>query len=426
MQVSGSASGDEAGQSTHILSIPSWYDSDYRPGRCRFFSDHARAVQSAGMTIRLLFPDLRRPTKDALGDLPRRRFQTRYGMEHGVDTLRCMGWTVVPSSVRSGMLKEEEWIIIGERLGISYARRYGVPDIIHAHTLIGAGMVAARLSRRWAVPWMFTEHSTEWMMTPPPPPLRLRYATNAARSATSAIAVSRALLEAMATYNLCSAPITKVVPNAVDTDYFATDGVIARRRDSGFRFAYVGSVDRTRKRTDMLLRAFASVARRHPNAYLDVVGDGAIAALQPYAQQLGVAARVTWHGFLQRDALRMVLWNADAYVHPSRWETFGVSVAEALATGLPVVATACGGIDDILTADLKGLGCSIVPVDDEAGFVDAMIRVIESGQSAQADLRRRRSEIVLGRYALRTVGQTYAQIYGDVVGMGRVRIGPRR
>lgn len=371
------------------------------------------------MNIRLLYPDLRRPETGVLHELANRRFQARFAVEHGVGTLRCTGWTICPSAVASGLLKEYEWTTVGRVLGGIYAKRFGVPDVIHAHTLISAGTLAAQLARQWRVPWVFTEHSTEWLMTPSASTRRVTYARSASKTASAAISVSLALLGALVSYGLSSAPITGVLPNAVDVKYFAPDGDWNTSRNrKGFRFVYVGSVDRTRKRTDMLLRAFAGIAGRYADACLDIVGDGDVASLGSYADQLGIGRRVAWHGFLQRDALRSILRDSDALVHPSRWETFGVSVAEALAAGLPVVVSQSGGVDDIVTEDLCRLGCARIAVDDETGFIEAMARLVEAGPSP-TEVRRQRSDIVRARYDLPVVGGAYARIYEAVLQAGR-------
>jgi glycosyltransferase involved in cell wall biosynthesis len=121
-----------------------------------------------------------------------------------------------------------------------------------------------------------------------------------------------------------------------------------------------------------LLRAFARIAADDSSVVLTVVGDGPTRTeLETCAHRLGIDDRVTFQGELDREGVRDVLWDAHAFVLPSHYETFGVVLLEAMATGLPVVATACGGPDDLVTPDTGFL----VPAHDTDALSDALRRM---------------------------------------------------
>jgi glycosyltransferase involved in cell wall biosynthesis len=102
---------------------------------------------------------------------------------------------------------------------------------------------------------------------------------------------------------------------------------------------------------------------------LVVVGDGPERArLERAAQALGLGDRVAFRGALDRAGVRRALWEADAFVLASRRETFGVVLLEAMATGLPVLATRCGGPDALVT---PATGVLVAP-DDAPGFAAAL------------------------------------------------------
>src|SRR5690606_9435676 len=83
---------------------------------------------------------------------------------------------------------------------------------------------------------------------------------------------------------------------------------------------------------------------------------------------------VTFLGKLSRGEVRMALSNCNAFVLPSRFETFGVVLVEALAMGVPVIATRCGGPEDIVTENTGVL----VPVDDRQALAEALESVLLS------------------------------------------------
>jgi glycosyltransferase involved in cell wall biosynthesis len=116
------------------------------------------------------------------------------------------------------------------------------------------------------------------------------------------------------------------------------------------------------KGVDVLIDAFARVKR--PGARLVIAGDGGERAkLTRQARDLGIADRVTFLG--QVEDIRPLYRQTRALVVPSRTEAFGMVVVEALAHGLPIVATACTGPTEILDGGRFG---RLVPVEDPASL----------------------------------------------------------
>ena len=96
------------------------------------------------------------------------------------------------------------------------------------------------------------------------------------------------------------------------------------------------------KGLDALLRAFAAIHSRYPDAEMAVAGTGdetLIHSLQALAVQLKIDTRVRWLGFVQGAAKQELLQSASVFVLPSRSENFGYAVVEAMLAGLPVITT---------------------------------------------------------------------------------------
>ena len=142
----------------------------------------------------------------------------------------------------------------------------------------------------------------------------------------------------------------------------------------GFRLAHPELDNRTivlflsrldaKKGLDLLLPAFASVRRKHPDAILVIAGDGDaifVADLKEQARRLGIDSEIIWAGFLQGETKNAVLADADVFVLPSYSENFGVAVVEAMGAGIPVIVSDQVGIHREVSEAEAGLVVQCVP-----------------------------------------------------------------
>jgi glycosyltransferase involved in cell wall biosynthesis len=136
----------------------------------------------------------------------------------------------------------------------------------------------------------------------------------------------------------------RVIHNMVDETRF-----LARPFPAGiFRFFSMGGLVR-HKGFDILLRAIAQWSPPVGEVEFVMAGDGAERqALQAMAQDLGIAGHVRWVGAISREQAPGYFRDCHAFVLASRRESFGVVFAEAIASGRPIIATRCGGPEDIV------------------------------------------------------------------------------
>lgn len=119
-----------------------------------------------------------------------------------------------------------------------------------------------------------------------------------------------------------------------------------------------------RKRIDLFLRAFALIHQKQANAHALVVGSGPEAdALKTLARELGNADSIIFTGFVPDEQLSAYYAASDVYLHTCRLESFGLSVLEASAAGLPVVSVDEGGPCEIIVEGETGF---LVPASAEA------------------------------------------------------------
>lgn len=131
----------------------------------------------------------------------------------------------------------------------------------------------------------------------------------------------------------------------------------------------------------MAVRAVAQLQQRAPDAILTMAGQekGLTDATRTEADTLCPDGSVRFTGFLDRDGKRLAFNDHDIFVNTNRVDNTPVSVIEAAAAGLPIVATAVGGIPDLLTHEQTAL---LVPDDDDAAMADALERLLNDPELA--------------------------------------------
>jgi glycosyltransferase involved in cell wall biosynthesis len=297
------------------------------------------------------------------------------------------------------------WCALSERLVKTYVDRFGAPDVLHAHAALWAGRVAIRMGRTLMRPCVVTEHSSQILRGALDTHER-REAARVYRQADAVLAVSETLLAAVG--SVAGAPLGQVVPNAVDFKFFTVPK--APRPREPFTFLSVSNLVGG-KRVDRVIRALAQVSRTCSGVRLVVVGAGVEAGdLRRLAHECGVAPQIEFTGSLSREGVRERMWSANALVLPSAFETFGVVLVEALATGIPVIATRCGGPEDVVQS---GMG-ALVECDDEDGLAEAMADM--TGQTYSESALRDR---VLSRFSLESVAQQLLDVYAALETHGR-------
>jgi len=246
------------------------------------------------------------------------------------------------------------------QLARRYFKRFGKPDLIHAHSTLWAGTAAARIGAAHDIPFVITEHYSG-LLNPNFPTWRLRLAHRQLRASESVAAVSNALRKALITQNLTSKEKIRVIHNVVDTDFFFRP---SKPRPQDHFYFLVLTNFYPLKKIDKLIRAFARAFKKHGDVQLVIGGDGPQReSIERLVGRLGLHPSVRFLGQLNRTQVREALWKANALVLSSSRETFGVVLIEAMATGLPVVATASGGPEDIVT---PAVGRLVPPNDVEA------------------------------------------------------------
>ena len=177
-----------------------------------------------------------------------------------------------------------------------------------------------------------------------------------------------------------------VVYNGID----ATVLRVAHRSNESPRIGTVAAL-RPEKNFGDLFRAMAAVVSRSPSTTLHIGGDGPIRAeLERETVERGIGPNVVFHGWINR--IGEFLTGMDMYVHTAHYEGFPNSVMEAMAAGLPCIAYATTGCQELIRDQETGL---LVPTGDWEAIARAIVRILEApglasrlGHNARAAIER--------------------------------------
>jgi glycosyltransferase involved in cell wall biosynthesis len=286
------------------------------------------------------------------------------------------------------------------------------PDVVHTHQ-VGALFYAGPAARFARVPLIVhTEHGKHYAAR-----RRTRWlGWLAGRCAARFFCVSQDIAAEVRDCRIVAARKVCVVPNGIDTARFGPGNGAAAVRQSLAIPAdapVVGTVGRLSevKRQDLLLRAFARVRSHVPAARLLLVGDGPLLAdLRALASGLGLDGVVHFAGYQAEP--QSFLAAMDLFALTSRSEGMPLVVLEAWAAGLPVVASAVGGLPALIDSGRTGL---LFPSGDETALADALLRLLtdEPARRLLGDEGRREAT---SRYDIRHMAGNYERHYRELLG----------
>ena len=368
----------------HILEIPSFFT----PYGGEFCLDQAKALKAVGHEVRIL-------SNVQLGfSIGGKDYFVlpfcRYIHEQDGITIYQSFQRGVPKAVRWNM---KRWVTIVCEMFDDYVARYGKPDILHAHCAKWAGYAAMKISEKYGIPYVITEHLSKLVCEkefgPAPsdtwqiPLLKACY-----HEAKMVIHVSEELVENIACY-FGNDYRWQAISNTIDTDFFHYQPR-SDRAGRTFRFCCLANFWPL-KGYDVLIPAFQLLRQSGVQAELHIAGRGTDSA----ECRALLSEGMTTHGLLNKEAVRALLYQCDALVLASRSEVQPLVLLEAMSTGIPVIATDCMP----QSLRIPG-GCTIVPVDEIEALAEAMKSVFHQtsfdGKAVSEKVRLLASPEVIG------------------------------
>lgn len=344
-----------------LLIFSRGYPSKKYPMNGIFEFDQAMALHKAGVNLVYLTIDLR---------------SIRRWRKWGFESFKKNGVKVLCLNVPLGRIPKPAFKLmrfIAVKLAYKkLVRMHGKPDIIHSHFLEISNSIV-KLAKKENVKLVLTEHLA--CLTLPDAMKKYKVLVDKTYSkADKILTVSPALQKILKDsfgYN------SLYVPNVINTEAFK---FIEREKKNSFEFITVGSLIQ-RKQIDLVVKVFAKHISNFNGARLTIIGEGEDRKIiEKIITEYKVKEKVKLCGLQSREFIAKAMQKAHCFVLPSRAETFGVVYVEAMATGLPVIATKCNGPEHFIN-ETNGL---LIEVDDENALKKAMIYMYNNAHNYNA------------------------------------------
>lgn len=383
----------------HILEIPSFFP----PYGGEFCIEQSKALTMMGHEVRIL-ANVQLSVKRSYRDYFLAQTSTKTINIDGITVIRkeMRGW---PKCVRPNVRR---WLDGVENMFEDYVKEYGKPDIIHAHCAKWAGYAALRISRRYDIPYVVTEHLSSAILNTEfkdNKAWQIKFLKQAYYDANMVVPVSEELVEDIS-YYYGKDYRWKAISNTIDTDFFHYKQRPALN-NRPFRFCCLANFTYN-KGYDILLPAFDDYCRKHPDAELHIAGMGTDGAeLTEMISHYPCAPKIKVYGCLNKEGVRNLLYDCDCLVLASRGEVQPLSILEAMGTGIPAIST------EVTPRSLRiDGGCFVCPVNDTAAFSRMMCHVRENYGDIDG---KKLSEKVTQMASMKAIGEKLDGLFSAIV-----------
>jgi len=328
-----------------ILNLPAWYPYEDDPLYGLFVKRHIEAVAGQnGTDVAVLF--IR-----AVDDHPV-LFETRVAEINDVLTIEVIYRQPAIDIPPFALLTKAFRFRRAARIGFKkYREIKGLPDISHVHILTRMGTVARMLQRRYEIPYVITEHWSRYLAYPGTYTglLRKRITKYVVKNAAAVLPVTNNLANAMKDHNLKNNNY-KVVPNVVDDAIF---NLVKWDKTDMKEVIHISTFEDKSKNISGMIRVVHQLQLERKDFIFRLIGDGLdFQKIRNDSEKLGVdPSRIIFEGAKEKLEVARVLGQSHLMLMFSNYENLPVVINEAMACGVPVLATRVGGIDEYLDSD---------------------------------------------------------------------------
>jgi len=286
--------------------------------------------------------------------------------------------------------------------------QYDVPDIVHLQVVYPFGWLALYLKYFYKIPYLITEHWTGYTTSSNKYKGRLRkYLTKKTVSNAKCVTtVSKALMNSMKKHGLKNNYL--VVPNVVE---IFEDLNYKKNQNSNdkIKILTVANLKDIHKNIEGIIRAIKNISKIRNDFEFYVIGDGQDKkSLEDLVNSLSLTEYVKFTGQVTDRNLGQYYNKSDFFVMNSNYETFSVVTAEALAYGLPVIITKCGGPEEFVKKDM-GL---IIEPKNQKQLENAILNMLDNFQNYD---KKYLKEYIKSKFGSETIGCLFYELYQNTL-----------
>lgn len=373
----------------NILLMASWYPSKEHPTAGSFVQEQAHMLRDFGHHVTVIHPFMLGNFANSINK------RSTVSLTHE-DDIRVVRVGVAPPVPFFRGVSYEYCFLCVRKAMKSFQLEPHDFTIIHSHAMFMGGLIGYRLSKKYNLPQVHTEHTSGLIFNPKQYSKRdFSMTRRAYEHCHKVLFVSQFALErTLQNLSLEVRDTFQVLPNVVDTAFFSSS-ILSRAKATSWKFLVIGNFI-PRKNHALLLEAFAFVQKQFPAVGLTIAGHGPLMEeLQALSSSLQLK-NITWLPGLSRIEVRKEIAAHHAVLSTSTIETFGLTVAEAQAMGKPVVVTDSGGVRDIVTQET-----GVVTEGSSESFAKGILQLIQSYDTydqetiRQSAKRRFSSEVIM-------------------------------
>lgn len=356
-----------------VLFLPKWYPNEYDPYDGNFIENHAHAIQQK-VNVKVLFVHSEdRDSKD---------FRILKQQNRGIDEVRV--FFPKPKSSINFVNKVISFFRYLEAQKIGYKELYKEnekPDLVHIHVLSRPALLALTLQKSLQIPFVITEHWSGYLKENGKYRgfLKKLFTRFVVRKASGVHTVSSYLKNAMQSHNLSND--YTVIPNVVDTELFKP-----QTKDNKIpEIIFVGNLLQKPKKVFDIIKAVGELKKAGKQFHLSIYGEGIDEApAKKLAITLGLNKEVSFKGTLNREGIGKAMGSSDFLILFSEFENQPCVIAEAHASGIPIIVPDIAGIAERMQAEL-GI---MVKTGNQTEFVEALNNMLDNYQTYDSNFIR--------------------------------------
>lgn len=379
----------------NILFLASWYPNTKYSQAGNFIQQHAKAVSKHCNVAAIHALPVAEKSKEKVTSI-----WNNGVYEVVVYYAKIHSSTPILSQYNKGKQQQKAYIKAYE---IALAEM-GSFSLVHLNVVYPAGLFALYLNKKYKLSFILTEHWTAFQKKSLNS-LEKYFIKKIAKKASIICPVSENLKIAMEDFGIEN--IFKVVPNVVDTELFKFK--IKEVQNTKTQILHISNLKDDHKNTSGILNVIKELSILRTDFCLTIAGDGDIEKYKGKATDLNIQdSLIKFEGEKTQKEVAELMNKSDFFLLFSNYETFSIVIAEAWASGLPVISSKCGG----LTNEVNNKNGISVSPKNEKELLNAIIYMMDN--LSIYDLHEI-TELTQNRYCFNKVSEQFLEVYNTVI-----------